>query len=114
MDFDTSAPLKNRLFVTPAEALYSTEFLGLPPPVNPKQAAALAMCRGRFPLPTLLIMGRRMVRVADILSFAQGFDPTPPQSKTEDDTPPPRKRGRPSNAELAARASALAGEVAHD
>lgn len=112
MTFSINKPLTSRLFVTPSEALYSPEFLGLPMPMNPAQAASIAMCRGRFPLPTLLIMGRRMVRVSDILKFAEGgagaaVPPLP-------DASPGKKRGRPSKAELAARAVAQAGKVDHD
>jgi len=111
MTFGINKPLTSRLFVTPSEALYSPEFLGLPTPMNPAQAASIAMCRGRFPLPTLLIMGRRMVRVSDILKFAEGAAGAP--VPTSPNASPGRKRGRPSKAELAARVTAR-GEAGHD
>lgn len=118
--FSTQSPPASRLFVTPAECLYSPEYLGIPLPLNPKQAASLVLCRGRFPLPTVLIMGRRMVRIADILAFAQGIVTTPPPGpppRPEPDLNGPlkRKRGRPSNAEVAARrADELGDGVGHD
>lgn len=100
-----------RRLVTPAQALYSPEFLGLPPPAKPDQAAGLQIARHRFPLPTVLVMGRRMVLVADIHAFIDGLRP-PAATGPRDPSLP--KRGRPSNAELAARAASLVEGVSHD
>lgn len=105
--------------VTPATALYGPEFLGLPAPQKPDQAARLLIARGRYPLPTVLVLGRRMVVVDQIHQYIDGLKPQPlPQPSNE---PPPqaprRRRGRPSNAEVAARRAAAAGqdrEVGHD
>lgn len=107
---DPTFNARGRLFVTPAQALFCPEFLGLPQPQNPESAAAQLLSRGRFPLPTLLVCARRMVRVADILEFARASGAVVTR---QDDAAPRRKRGRPSRAELAARAAAI-GEVGHE
>jgi hypothetical protein len=87
---DTTQNLRDQLYVTPAEALYSPELMGLKPvPQNPDAAVTLLLARRRFPLPTVLICRRRLVRVADILALASGAPVAPT---------PPRKRGRPSKA----------------
>jgi len=100
-----------RRLVTPAQALYCPEFLGMPRPAKPDQAAGLQIARHRFPLPTVLVMGRRMVRVCDIHAFIDGLRP---QVEPISQLPPRPKRGRPSNAELAARAAAVQAEVGRD
>ena len=107
---DPTLNMLNRLFVTPAEALYRPELLGLRPPLNPDNAATQLMTRGRFPLPTLLVCGRRMVRVVDIVAFAQG-ELAPPCDVAGN---VPRRRGRPSNATLAARTAAAKGEAGRE
>lgn len=119
MSSDPIEPIENRLLATLAQALYASDALGLlPVPLHPDQAASLAFHRGTFPLPTIKIMGRRMVRVADILAFAQGngaeskTTPRPTQAVAAGSAPR-RKRGRPSKAEIAVRAIAL-GETGHD
>lgn len=105
--FPASAP--QRRLVTPATALYSPEFLGLPAPLKPNQAARLLLARGRYPLPTVLVMGRRMVRVDEIHHYIDSLQPSnEPQPQA-----PRRRRGRPSNAEIARSGVAaimLAGE----
>lgn len=101
----------DRRLVTPAQALYSPEFLALPLPAKPDQAAGLLIARHRFPLPTVLVMGRRMVLVSDIHAFVDGLRPAPPTILEA----PRRRRGRPTNAEVAARRAAAQGrEVGHD
>jgi len=107
---------RGRLFVTPAEALYCPEFLGLPPPQNPQSSAAQLLTRRRFPLPTMLVCGRRMVKVADILSFAMssGVAGAPALPASAAGSEPRRGRGRPSKAELATRAAARGREVGHE
>jgi len=100
-----------RRLVTPAQALYAPEFLGLRPPAKPDQAAALQIARHRFPIPTVLVMGRRMVLVADIHDFIDGLrPPTAPEPRN----PALRKRGRPRKADLAIRAGAAAQGVGND
>lgn len=116
---NSTLDLRGRLFVTPAEALYCPEFLGLPVPQNPDEAARALLKRGRFPLPTVKIARRRMVRVATILAFGQAAQPAAAgvQDMLEAGlpVPPRRKPGRPTNLERAARAAHLAaGEVGHD
>jgi len=93
-----------RRLVTPAEALYSPEFLALPPPANPVQAAGLRIARHRFPLPLVKVDGRNMVRVEDIHRFIDALSPCAPAP----DPRPRRRRGRPSNTERAASLTARA------
>jgi hypothetical protein len=78
------------LVVLPHVALYDPRYLGLPRPKNPVLAARLLIARARFPLPLIKIMGRNMVRVADIQALIQGLAPDQPPPAT----PPARKRGR--------------------
>ena len=101
-------PIENRLLATLAQALYASDALGLRPvPLHPHQAASLAFHRGTFPLPTVKVMGRRMVRVADILAFAQGEMQQPVAANEVTRARSGKRRGRPSKADLAARAAAL-------
>lgn len=101
--FPASAP--QRRLVTPATALYSPEFLGLPAPLKPNQAASLLLARGRYPLPTVLVMGRRMVRVDEIHHYIDSLQPSnEPQPQA-----PRRRRGRP-RMEMAE----AGGEVGHE
>ena len=58
-----------QLLVTPSEALYSPQWLALPAPLHPEQAARLRIARGTYPLPTVLVGRRRMVRTADIQNY---------------------------------------------
>lgn len=106
----TSTPAPARRLVTPAEALHAPEFLGLPAPGNPEKAAALRIARHRFPLPVVKVNGRNMVLVEDIHRFIDSLrsdDPLPVQA-------PRRRRGRPTNAEVAARRAAeRTGELRH-
>jgi len=108
-----AAALERRRLVTPATALYSPEFLGLPLPSKPDQAAGLRIARRRFPLPTVLVDGRRMVLVADIDVYINGLSTVPPASSPPELTTR-RRRGRPSKAEVAARHAAAALEAGHD
>lgn len=106
MQITTSVASERRL-VTPAQALYSPEYLALPQPAKPDQAAGLLIARHRFPLPTVLVLGRRMVLVSDIHAFVDALRPLPPAVHEA----PRRRRGRPTNAEVAARrAAALTAE----
>ena len=105
-------PTGARRLVTPAVALYSPEFLGLPPPQKPDQAASLLIARRRFPLALVKICGRNMVRVEDIDSYISSLRDSTPAAP---EPAPAPKRGRPSKAELAAREAVLqGGEVDHE
>jgi len=61
------------LLVTPAETLYRPEFLGQPRPEKPDAAARLRLARGTFPVATVMVGGRRMVRVSDIQAYIEGL-----------------------------------------
>ena len=97
------------ILATPAECLYSPRFLNQPAPLNPVQAASLRIARGRFPVPTVLVGGRRMVRVEDIHRYIASLEPVPgpvPQQATAANVPERRGPGRPSNIEIEARRAA--------
>ena len=102
---------QSRRLVTPAEALYSPEFLALPPPANPIQAVGLRIARRRFPLPLVKVDGRNMVRVEDIHRFIDALSPTLSPGDPIPTLQPGRRRGRPSNAERAARLGGEGGVV---
>lgn len=92
--------------------------LGMPAPrKNPQRAAALLLERGRFPVPTHLILGRRVFLMSDVEKLAlrlgndEGMDPPAADRSAATQR---RGRGRPSNADLAARAASLSKEVGHD
>lgn len=91
---------QSRRLVTPAEALYSPEFLALPSPTNPVQAASLRIARRRFPLPLVKVDGRNMVRVEDIHRFIDALSPTQSASDPIPTLRPGRRRGRPRKMEV--------------
>jgi len=69
LDHTTPQPL----LVTPAETLYRLEFLAQPLPEKPEAAARLRLARGTFPVATVMVGGRRMVRVTDIQAYIEGL-----------------------------------------
>ena len=97
------------ILVTPVECLYSPRFLNQPAPSNPVQATSLRIARGRFPVPTVLVGGRRMVRVKDIHKYIASLEPVPrpvPEEATAANVPERRKLGRRNNTEIEARRAA--------
>jgi hypothetical protein len=97
------------ILATPAECLYSPRFLNQPAPSNPAQAASLRIARGRFPVPTVLVGGRRMVRVEDIHKYIASLASVPEPVRQETiaaNVPERRGRGRPSNSEIEVRRAA--------
>lgn len=63
------------LLVTPADALYGQQWLALPAPADPAMAARLRIARGTYPLPTVLVGRRRMVRAIDIRNYVARLTP---------------------------------------
>lgn len=93
MHFDRNdASFDQALLVTPADALYGQQWLALPAPADPAMAARLRIARGTFPLPTVLIGRRRMVRTADIRNYVARLAPGG-QSVPREPEPSPITRG---------------------
>lgn len=61
--------------------------------VDAEQAAHTLLWRGRYPLPTFKILGRRLVRLADLAAALDG-EPAAAQPQPAD-APAPRRPGRP-------------------
>ena len=99
MDLDRNdASLDRPLLVTPADALYGQQWLALPAPDDPAMAARLRIARGTYPLPTVLVGRRRMVRTIDIRNYVARLTPDghPVSSEPESNTiTRDRRTGRP-------------------
>lgn len=92
------APLQDRLLVTPVQA---GEYLGWK-----KQTVYNKLNQERFPVPTVIVDGRRMVRVADLIEFVSKLSVLISNSQAK-----PSKVGRPTKADAISRRSEMSGGV---
>lgn len=69
---------------------------------NKPQTTYNQIYRKCYPLPVVLVGGRKMVRVSDLLEYVANLKPIPAP-------PSPKKRGRPSNANKSAMTATRGG-----